>query len=371
MGNIKLAIDLTWLKPKKSGGVESYIRNVLDGILETEDINEYYLLTAQDNENEFDKYLNDSRFKQIKCNTRANDVIQHLLWQNTMQYRVLKKNKLNLCLFPVYEMPLLPCKKVKKAVVIQDIQAFHFPNYFSKFENIWFRLAWKLDVKLAEKVITTTNFTKNDIKENILNKDNIEVINIPIVLNNTNNIDTKILEKFNLKENEYYYTVSSLHKHKNLQTLVRMIKKLKDSDEKIPKKFLISGVNGTQKEEFLKTINRENLTDNIILTGFVSNDERNELIKKCNVFLYPSIFEGFGMPPIEAMTLGAKVITTKKTSIPEATKNRCNYVEDPFNEDEWIEKIKETQSQDKKVIELVEYDKKKIAKEYLDLFYNI
>lgn len=369
--NMKIAIDLTWLKPKKSGGVESYIRNLLDGFKNLEDNNQYYLLTAKDNENEFDKYLEDSRFKQIKCNTKANNVIGHLLWQNTVQYKILKKNKLNFCFFPVYEMPVLPCKKIKKVVVIQDILAFHYPDHFSKFENIWFRFSWKQDIKLADKVIATTNFTKQDLKENILNKDNIDYIHIPIELNITNNENTNILEKYNLKENEYYYTVESLHKHKNLETLIRMINILKDKNVDIPKKLVISGVSGSQKEELIKKIEDNNLTKNIILTGFVSNEERNELIRKCNTFLFSSIFEGFGMPPIEAMMLGAKVLTTKRASIPEVTQNKCYYVEDPFDENEWIDKIKEIQNKDKRVIMFDEYDKEKIARKYLDTFYNL
>ena len=368
---MRIAIDLTWMKPKKSGGVESYIRNLLDGFKILEDNNEYYLLTAKDNENEFDKYLEDSRFKQIKCNTNANDVIGHLLWQNTKQYKILKKNKFDFCFFPVYEMPILQCKKIKKVVVIHDILAFHYPKHFSIFENIWFRISWKRDIKLADKVIAITKFTRDDLKENILNKDNIDFIHIPIELNTTNNENTGILEKYNLKENEYYYTVESLHKHKNLETLIRMINVLKDRKEDIPKKLVISGVSGSQKEELINKIKENNLSDNIILTGFVSNDERNELIKKCNIFLFSSIFEGFGMPPIEAMMLGSKVLTTKRASIPEVTKNKCYYVEDPFDENEWIDKIKQIQNEEKKVITFDEYDKEKIARKYLDTFYSV
>ena len=365
---MNIAIDLTWLKPKKSGGVESFIRNLLDGFRELKDKNNYYLMTAKDNENEFDDYLKDSRFKQVKCNTKANDVKGHLIWQSTKQYKVLKKLKIDVVYFPVYEMPLLKTRKFKTVVVIHDIQAYHYPEFFSKFENMWFKMAWKRCIKNADRVIATTDYTKEDIKKNILNKDNIETINIPVVVNKKNT-NTGILKKIGLKENEYYYTVSSLHKHKNLKTLIEVIKKINNEKIDIPKKLIISGVSAGAKEEFYRLI--EGMEDNIILTGFVSNDERDELIKKCNCFLHPSIFEGFGMTPIEGEKLGAKVITTKETSIPESTRNKCFYVDDPYSVDEWISMIKKIQKSKSKVYDYPEYDPKVIAKQYLDLFKRV
>ena len=365
---MKIAIDMTWLKPKKSGGVESYIRNLFDGFKKIKNDNTYYLMTAKDNENEFDDYFKDPRFIQIKCNTKANDVKSHLIWQTLKQYKMLKGYDVDLVFFPVYEMPLYKSRKYKTVVVIHDIQAYHYPEFFSKFENMWFKMAWKKCIKNSNIVLTTTEFNKKDMKENILNKDNIEVINIPITVNKKK-LNTGILKKLSLKENEYYYTVSSLYKHKNLKTLIEMIKKIKDSKIKIPKKLVISGVSAGHKEEFYKLI--EGMEENIILTGFVSNDERDELIQKCNCFLHPSIFEGFGMTPVEAKMLGAKVITTKETALPESTRNKCIYVDDPFNIDEWIEKIKSVQNKDVKPYDYPEYEPVKIAKKYLDLFEKI
>lgn len=365
---MNIAIDLTWLKPKKSGGVESYIRNLLDGFKELDDKNNYYLMTAKDNENEFDEYFKDSRFIQIKCNTYANKVKEHLIWQTFKQYKCLKKYEIDLVFFPVYEMPLLKTKKYKTAVVIHDIQAYHYPEYFSKFENMWFKMAWKKCIKNADRVIAISNYTKDDLKKNVLNKENITTIYNPIVVNKMN-VDTGIIDKFNLKENEYFYTISSLHKHKNLKTLVEVMKKIKEENMLLPNKLVISGVSTGHIEEFNKMI--VGLEDNIILTGFVSNDERDELIRKCNCFLHPSIFEGFGMTPIEAKMLGAKVITTTKTAIKETTLGKCKYVEDPFDVKEWIESIKQIQKEESIPYSYKEYDKKVIANKYLDVFKDI
>ena len=148
-----------------------------------------------------------------------------------------------------------------------------------------------------------------------------------------------------------------------------MIKKIKEEKIKLPNKLVISGVSTGHIDEFNKMI--EEVKDNIILTGFVSNDERNELIKKCNVFLHPSIFEGFGMTPVEATILGAKVITTSETAIPESTMNKCIYVKNPYDEKEWIEKIESIQNIKAEPYDYPEYNPNVIAREYLDLFKKV
>ena len=91
---MKIGIDLTWLKPQKSGGVEAYIRNLLDGFTKLEDDNEYVLFLAKDNCESLEQYCKDKRFSKVICNTKANNVKEHLIWQNLFEYRLLKKNKI-------------------------------------------------------------------------------------------------------------------------------------------------------------------------------------------------------------------------------------------------------------------------------------
>ncbi len=366
---MNIAIDLTWLKPKKSGGVETYIRNLLDGFLKLKDKNIYYLMTAKDNENEFDKYLKDKRFKQIKCDTYANEVGKHLLWQNTKQYKIIKNNNIAFCFFPVYEMPLYKNKKIKCVTVIHDLQALHFPEYFSLAERMWFKLAWKRVVKNADKVVAISDFTKNDIDAHYKNKNKVVTVHNPVKFDKKEEDFKKIETKFNIKKNQYFYTLCSMHKHKNLITLLKVIQRIKDRKD-IVNKLVISGVNGPNKDNLLNQIKELGIEDNIILTGFVSLEERNSLIKNSNVFLFPSIFEGFGLPPIEAMMLGSKVISTRCASLEEVTKGKCEYVDDPYDVDEWIKMIEKIEDKKAKVIDFNEYDNEVIARKYLNVFYE-
>ena len=149
------------------------------------------------------------------------------------------------------------------------------------------------------------------------------------------------------------------------------MEEIQKNEKQIPNILVISGVGGPQKKDLENIIIEKKLEKNIILTSFVSNEERNALIENSNVFLFPSLFEGFGMPPVEAMMLGTKVITTKCTSLYEVTNGKCEYVEDPLSTKEWINKIKKIQKMESKKYKFKEYDKKHIARQYLDLFYEV
>ena len=148
------------------------------------------------------------------------------------------------------------------------------------------------------------------------------------------------------------------------------MKKIKCDKIDLPQKLLITGINGKSKDTLTKMISEYDLEENVILTGFVDDKERNALYKNCKSFLFSSVFEGFGMPPVEAMLMNVPVISTNKTSICEVTQNKASYVIDPYNIDEWINKmIKNEMNADG--FKFDEYNYKIIAKKYLRLFNSV
>ena len=148
--------------------------------------------------------------------------------------------------------------------------------------------------------------------------------------------------RYGIVKKQFFYTVSQMIPHKNLRTIIAVMDKIVHSEYgkyNLPKKLVISGVNGNSAEELKRQIKDRNLQDAVVLTGFISNEERNSLYQNCHTFLFPSVFEGFGMPPIEAMLFGTRVITTRCASIPEVTQGKAVYVDDPYDVDEWIDKV--------------------------------
>lgn len=366
---LKIAIDLLWVRVNQVGGIESYIRNLLDGMILLDEDFEIWLLTSKDNTYSFEKYLHDSRFHVYICDVESANVGKRIIWQNLYLGRTIKKLGLNKCFEPYYCKPFLGVNGIKFVTTIHDLQAIHFPEYFSKFKVWWMKISWYQAIKTSTKIIAISNFVKNDIKNHYKVSDKkIEVIYNPVVIDKNEVYDEKFLkQKYNVNPYEYFFSVSSLLPHKNINTLLDIMYLIKEKKENLPQKLIISGVGGKSKPGLLRKIEEYNLRENVILTPFIENKERNTLYKYCSIFLFPSIFEGFGMPPIEAMMFERPVITTDTTSLKEVTQGKAIYVKEPYNIDEWLIKIKKHLKDVIKINNII-YDKEIISKYYFKNF---
>ena len=136
--------------------------------------------------------------------------------------------------------------------------------------------------------------------------------------------------------------------------------------QELPCKLLISGVNGGMIDELHRIAKVYNIENELVLTGFVDDDVRNCLYVHAKAFLFPSIFEGFGMPPIEAICCNTPVVTTRCACIPEITQQLANYVDDPYSVDNWIEVMKNTTNKNED-FNMNPYIPENVALEYLKI----
>lgn len=369
---MKLAVDLLWVRPNKVGGTEFYIRNILSGLMKLEDDFEVVLLLSRDNADTFDNYFSDVRFKKIICNVESANVWKRVLWQNIHMIGLLEKNGISLCFEPVYSKPFLKSKQVKFITTIHDLQAYHYPEYQNRLKVLWLKVCWRNTVKTSDKIIAISEFVREDIlKRYRVPSNKVITIYNAIKIDTSDIMDFSCIgEKHNIEPYNFYYTVSSLAPHKNLITLLNVMKAIKENNLELPKTLLISGVNGRAKSDINSLIEKYGLENNVKLTGFVEDAEKNTLYKYCQAFLFPSIFEGFGMPPIEAMAFGAHVVTTKKTSLFEVTQGKAEYVDNPYDINEWIG-VLNRKDREKQAVNLSVYAEKDIAAKYYNLFISM
>jgi glycosyltransferase involved in cell wall biosynthesis len=334
---MKIGIDLLWVRPGKNGGTESYIRNLLNGFSQLEEAaNSFILFVSEDNADSFEEY---DMFNVVRCPVNTASFTKRVVWENVNLLTFGKKHGVNLWFFPVYSRPLF-MNGFPNVTVIHDLQALHYPEYFSRFRNLYFKIAWNADCKNSSKVLTISEFCKKDIEKNYKKAiGKTDYIYNPILMTSDASDFNLLAKKYDIKKGEYFYTVSSLAKHKNLITLLKAFKILKDQGHS--EILLITGVKVNAVNEVMDYIRENDLKDNIIYTGFISDEDRNALYDNCKTFLFPSVFEGFGMPPIEAMIRGVPVLTTKETSLYEVTEGKACYVENPLDEMEWVRKMQE------------------------------
>lgn len=360
---MRIGIDLTWLKPQVSGGIESFAHNLLKGFIQVNTNHEFILFLSKDNANFFTYINNVPNFSSYICSCTSYKVLQRIIWQNLYFNRILKKQKIEICFTPFYNKPLRKSKYSKTVTVIHDLQALHYPEYFSKIKYYWLKFAWKKTLITSDEIIAISYFVKNDIIEKYGKEfeKKIHVIYNPIRITTPKQLSQNI-------SNPYYYTICSKFKHKNFITLVLLMEKIKKDCPKLPQYLYVTGMKSFP-HDIETLIWEKGLQNNIKLTGFISNEERDQLIINAKYFLFPSLFEGFGMPVIEALMLGTTTITTKTTSIPEVSCNQAIYVNDPTNVNDWIDAITNNPPIKKK-INFPQYSIECIAKQYIDLFNN-
>lgn len=239
-------------------------------------------------------------------------------------------------------------------VDIHDISFRVNPQFFSKKFSWYYRVLIWILVRTSKKIITVSEFSKQEIiKYYKIPDEKIEVI-----YNSWEHIlrieqDMSILKKFNLEKKNFYLAVSSVAPNKNFKYIIELAKLYPE------KSFVIVG---KKNIKVFGELGIENLK-NLVWCGYVSDEELKALYMTCKGFIYPSFYEGFGLPPLEVMGCGCKNIYVSKTScLPEIFGDSVVYL-NPYK----IEKIlKNNLSLNNKVLD--NYNWKISAKKLLKLF---
>ncbi|MGB9133422.1 MAG: glycosyltransferase family 4 protein [Methanosarcina sp.] len=205
---------------------------------------------------------------------------------------------------------------------------------------------WKLNakgLKKAEKIITISEFSKTDIIKYIkVPEENIEIIPPAVDYNlYYPNRNRKVLKKYRIEEDEQVVLyVGAEDPRKNVHFLINSFSKLKSKILKV--KLLKVGLPNDVgvRGKLLKHIESLNLQKDVIFTGHVPESELAEIYNAVDLFVFPSLYEGFGMPPLEAMACGTPVITSNTSSLPEVVGEAAITV-DPYDVDEFAEEMYE------------------------------
>lgn len=187
------------------------------------------------------------------------------------------------------------------------------------------RLADPITARKADHIITVSNNSKRDIMKYLrVPEDKITVIYNGVDQEKFKKMDaekaSEILKKKNWPLKFILYAGTIDHPGKNAISVVKAFEKLRKSNE-YEGQLVLAGMPGSGYEIIADYINSSTFKNEIILTGFVSDQELVALYSMCDVFCFVSLYEGFGIPPLEALSCGAKVIVSNVSSLPEVVGN--------------------------------------------------
>ena len=238
-------------------------------------------------------------------------------------------------------------QKCKSVVTFHDLSFEKYPEFYSNSKNYWhFSMNPKKQARRADKIIAVSESTKNDLVELYkINPEKIKVIYSGVSLEsgiwNLEFRVTKVKEKYNLPE-KYILYLGTLEPRKNIIGLIKAFEIFKTKFKSrrrhpgmSPSRFklIIAGSKGWLYKNIFKTIENSPVKNDIIFTGFIDDEDKSVLYSLADLFIYPSFYEGFGFPPLEAMACGTPVITSNVSSIPETVGDAAITV-NPYNLDE-------------------------------------
>ncbi len=357
------------------GGISTYSSELMKGMSKVDTKNRYHLIHGTHNNSELYKANGDILIESY---------LPNYIWRFTAAPIALRKLKNLDIVHDPYDIGPLSFKMPFKTIItVHDLAYYVFPRNSYLKNIVGHAILLKHTLTTVDKIIAVSNSTKNDL----INYFKIPAEKIVVIYHGVNegykiineDLVNKTKQKYGINFNYVLY-VGSLEKRKNIQNLIKSIYKIKKMNTryKFEHKLLIVGKFSKDKNHLMKLIEKLNLQKDIVFTGFVSEKDLSNLYNGADLFVYPSTYEGFGLPPLESMSCGTPVITSNTSSLPEVVSG-AGIMIDPYDIDLLAHKIVDVLTEDGLKEEMIKkglkrsklFSWEKCAKDTLKAYENI
>ena len=310
-----IVIDLTSLSYHMTG-IERYASCITEEMLKQNVNNKYYLIFRNEIYPIFNQFIDDKKviIKILSGNNK-------LLFYQWVLPRALNKIKADIYLFLAFTSPVLLNKK-SIFNTIHDMGAWDSAQSMKVLQKIYWRTTYRVAAKNSKGIITVSEFSKGRIVD-ILNypEDKIKVIPSAVYKRVIDLSSAKYsdIEKEYQLPSRYIMSLSTLEPRKNLKILLEAFVDIMD---RVSYDLVLVGRKGWKIDDILQ---RYNAQSRIHITGFVADEHVAHIYKNAMCFVFPSLYEGFGLPPIEALSLGTPVVASNAASIPEVLRGQATY----------------------------------------------
>lgn len=305
-----IGIDASRATVRQRTGTEGYSLHIIRGMIE------------QGTEHRFRLYFRDDPPADLfpdQGNVEI-DVIRHRrLWTHMALRQRVKRNRPDVLFVPAHVIPWPSVDPVPSVVTAHDLGYLHYPDTHPLIERLYLDWSTRHSANAARRVIAVSHATKHDLVTlNGIPSEKIQVVHSGIdnQLRPVENphVIAALRQRLNI-DGSYVLHVGRVTARKNLGRLVEAFAQLRDALPDL--KLVLAGRDVGGHGDVMKQIKRFDLAERVILPGYVADDDLAALFSGAAVYAFPSLYEGFGFPALEAMACGTPVVCANTSSLPE------------------------------------------------------
>lgn len=287
----RIGVNALYLIPGGVGGTEIYLRELLSALASIDTVNDYYVFTNM--ETSQDLAPRQANFHWKPQAVHATSRPARIVWEQTVLALEAGRYGLDVMFNPGFTVPIAaPCPSV---TTFHDLQHKRFPEYFRWFDLPFWRLFLSAAAHRSRRLIAVSEATREDL----LKYYHLDAKRIAVV---PHGVNPSFFTLDRSKTEPYLLCVSTLHAHKNIERLVRAY-----GAKSRPYRLILAGLRGFHTNEIEAMIAQLGLKEKVEIPGWLPRADLMNLYSRAQAFVYPSTFEGFGMPVLEALAAGIPV----------------------------------------------------------------
>ncbi len=367
---MRIAIQAADLDSPRIDGTRVYLLNMLNRFGKISPSDDFFIYHKRD----FNPELAPDNFSNYHTVSKNFPIY----WTQTRFAMELWKENCEALWMPMQALPFVRRRNLKTAVTIHDLAFKYFPELFPKKDLRRLNLFTDFAAKKADKIIAVSESTKNDILSFYpgISEEKVKVIyhgfDPELFQKETaGDLSNKILANYKLKAKSYILYVGAIQPRKNLGILIEAFEKIKKEDLEL--KLVLAGGKAWMWEDILNQISKSKYQKDIIVTGTIPFDEIAVLYRNAEVFVFPSLYEGFGIPILEALASKIPVVSARNSSLSEVGGDAVLYFDEKDSKDlaDKIKKVIQDENLGKSLIEkgneqIKKFSWDKCAQETLD-----
>lgn len=371
----RIGIDARLFGTQQAAGIGVWIEELIGNLIKLDEKNQYIVTMLPKTADFFPFYASNLKKKVVQ--------FSHYTYSEQFLYpRVLKQLKLDLIHYTNFNTPVF-FRDIKNVVSIYDLTLWFYPGRRQRswFRRMIYRYVIKKSCENADRIIAISKKTKEDIIKYLkIDPCKIDVVYAAAPKRPKMAIDKRKMDQMFGKHNisrPFFLYVGQWRHHKNLVRLIRAFASFR-RQYNLDYQLVLVGSVDKYAPEIPRTIKQLGLQDLVITTGYVSDASLPMFYAKAEAFVFPSLYEGFGIPPLEAMSAGTPVISSNASVMPEILGDAAMYF-DPTNIDDMamaMHKVATSFTVKKQLTEkgfkqVRKYSYAKMAKEILNIYSQV